>query len=276
MAGGMHLAIAAARRLTFDTVQVFVKNQRQWAAPPLQPEAIEAWHAALGDDAFGPTVAHASYLINLGSADAMLHEKSRRALADELQRCDQLSIPLLVVHPGAAVGAPVDESIRRVSTAINRIFEELPRLRTRLLLETTAGQGSTLGRSFEELAAMLDGVQEPRRVGVCIDTCHVFAAGYDVRDAAAYSDMLALAERTIGLESICCWHLNDSRGRLASRLDRHEHIGHGCIGDAGFRHVLADERFFDLPMILETPKEQDASGRDWDAVNLRRLLSLAR
>ncbi|TWT43908.1 Endonuclease 4 [Phycisphaerae bacterium RAS1] len=276
VAGGLHLAIAEARRLTFDTVQVFVKNQRQWAAAPLRKDAIDAWHAALPADGFGPVVAHASYLINLASADDALYEKSRRALADELQRCDLLAIPYLVVHPGAAVGAPIPDAIRRVSAAINRIFDATPASRSRLLLETTAGQGSTLGRTFEELAEMIAGVRNAARVGVCIDTCHVFAAGYDIRDANAYAQMIALVERTVGLESIRCWHLNDSRGALGSRVDRHEHIGKGCIGDAGFANVLSDPRFFGLPMILETPKEQDSRGRDWDAVNLKRLISRAK
>jgi deoxyribonuclease-4 len=276
IAGGMHRAIEAARTLGFDSVQVFVKNQRQWRAAPLAAPDVERWHALRTAPGFGPVVAHASYLINLGSADPILHERSRDSLAEELRRCDTLGIGDLILHPGAAGAQPADRAMLRVAQALNGIFDRNPALGTRILLETTAGQGSALGRSFEQLAQIIGRVQEPRRVGVCIDTCHVFAAGYDIRDATAYRAMVALADRTVGLARIRCWHLNDSRGDLASRLDRHEHIGRGRIGNAGFRNVLRDARFRGVPMILETPKGVDGRGVNLDLVNLGRLRALAR
>lgn len=276
IAGGMSNALLEARRLGFDAVQVFVKNQRQWRAAPFKHDDLERWHALAAEPGFGPIVAHATYLINLASADAALWERSRLAFAEELQRCDTLGIPYLVLHPGSAGEQPPEVATARVAEALNRVFDETPDLRAMPLLETTAGQGRTLGRTFEELAAILAAVREPQRVGVCVDTCHVFAAGYDVRTPEGYAAMVATAASTIGLGRIRCWHLNDSRGDLGSRLDRHEHIGQGRIGSAGFRNVLSDARFAGLPKILETPKGADERGREFDTLNLRRLRRLAR
>lgn len=273
VAGGLHRAATEAQRLGFAAVQVFVKNQRQWAAPPLGAEQIASWRAARDSAGLAETVAHATYLINLASPDDALYERSRRAFAIELERCDALGIPGLVVHPGAALDAPVTAGISRVAAALNRIFADHPHLRTMPLLETTAGQGSTLGRTVEELGAIFAELDQPQRVGICIDTCHVFAAGYDIRTRAGYEDLMAAVERHVGLERVRCWHLNDSRGALGSRVDRHEHIGHGRIGPAGFANVLADARFFTTPMILETPKDEDGGGR-LDRQNLRRLIEL--
>lgn len=275
VAGGMYHAIEAAHALNFQTVQVFVKNQRQWQAPPLTPETITAWLTARDAAPIGPIVAHASYLINLGSTDEVLFKRSRDAFADELSRCDQLEIPYLVIHPGAAGEAPVPEALGRVAQALNEIFVKHPALRTMALLELTAGQGTTLGRSVEELGAIIAGVKEPARIGVCIDTCHAFAAGYDIRDPRIYAEMMAAADQSFGLSRIRCWHLNDSKGKLASHLDRHEHVGRGEIGDAGFANVLRDPRFIGVPMILETPKEDDDHGVPWDTVNLNRLRAIA-
>jgi deoxyribonuclease-4 len=275
IAGGMHNAIAEALRLRCGTVQVFVKNQRQWRAAPFKPDELERWHDLLKTPGFGPTVAHATYLINLASPDRALFAKSVAAFSKELLRCDTLDIPYLVVHPGAAVGAPPERAIARVAKALNRIFDKHPDLKAIPLIETTAGQGSTLGRTFEELGAIIRQVEEPQRVGVCIDTCHVFAAGYDIRDTDAYNSMIERAHREVGLERIRCWHLNDSKGGLGSRIDRHEHIGRGCIGGRGFRNLLADPRFRGVPMILETPKGEDARGREWDRLNLARLRTIS-
>lgn len=275
IAGGIQNAIVAALDHKMDAVQVFVKNQRQWRAPPLKAEDVDRWLELLATPGFGPVVAHATYLINLASADSALYEKSRRAFADELERCTALAIPYLVVHPGAAGEQTVAEALARVAAALDRIFEQRPAIRTMTLLETTAGQGTALGRTFEELGEIIRNVSEPQRVGVCIDTCHVFAAGYDIRDREAYERMIALADREVGLDRVRCWHFNDSKGDCGSLRDRHEHIGRGQIGMAGFRNVLADPRFRGVPMILETPKGEDESGRDWDRVNLRRLRAIA-
>ena len=276
VAGGVFNALIEARRLKCDTVQVFVKNQRQWRAPPLMPDVIQRWREELAASDTPPVVAHASYLINLGSGDDALHAKSRDAFAEELLRCDTLDIPYLVVHPGAAGEQQRETSIARVAVALNAIFKKHPDLRCMPLLETTAGQGTTLGRTFAELGAIIRQLDEPERVGVCVDTCHVFAAGYDIRDSKAYEQMMAEAKREVSLGRIRCWHLNDSKGELAKHLDRHEHIGHGRIGDAGFRNVLADERFVGVPMILETPKGEDERGREWDVLNLKRLRTIGK
>lgn len=274
IAGGMHHAIEAALALQLNTVQVFVKNQRQWKATPFREDDLKQWHVLRATPGFCPPIAHATYLINLASGDDALRERSRQAFAEELERCDTLAIPYLVIHPGAAVDAPVEEAVERVAVSLNEIFAERPTLRTIPLLEATAGQGSTLGRTMEQLGAIIGRVRESQRVGVCIDTCHVFAAGYDIRDKAEYTKMLAAADQQFGVERIRCWHLNDSKGGLGSRVDRHEHIGRGQIGPAGFANVLRDKRFVQIPMILETPKETAPDGRDWDTVNIEVLRGL--
>ena len=257
-----------------DTFQVFVKNQRQWQAPPLKSDDLQRWHQLLNNHNLLP-IAHATYLINLASGDDGLHEKSRTAFKDELLRCDRLAIPCLVVHPGARGEQDVEQALQRVAKALNLIFKQHPTIQAMPLLETTAGQGTSLGRGFEELGGIIQLLDQPERVGVCIDTCHVFAAGYDIRDPNIYADMIAEVERTVGLERVRCWHFNDCKGDCGSHLDRHAHIGHGKIGTAGFRNVLSDRCFRGVPMILETPKGVNAKGRDWDRVNLQRLRTIA-
>jgi deoxyribonuclease-4 len=274
IAGGVYKAIEDARRLTFDTVQIFVKNQRQWSAPPQKAEDVEKWRSLAADGNFGPTAAHATYLINLAAGDDALHEKSQLAFADELRRCDALGVPYLVLHPGAAGEQPREVAIGRVADALNRILAELPAGKTMPLLETTAGQGTTLGRTFEDLAEIIGQLKQPKRVAVCADTCHLFAAGYDIRSPAGYEETMAQAEKLLGVGRILCWHLNDSRGDLGSRLDRHEHVGQGKIGIGGFENVLRDRRWGGVPMFLETPKELDDQGREWDSVNLATLRSI--
>ena len=262
-------------RCVFNTVQVFVKNQRQWSAPPLNAEHVARWKELLSQPGFGPAVAHATYLLNLASPDKGLYEKSRQAFADELLRCDTLAIPYLVVHPGAALQQTVPQACARIAAALNWIFKRHPRLQTMPLLETTAGQGTTIGRSFAELALIINNVEQPERIGVCIDTCHVFAAGYDIVQPTAYAAMVREIEQTVGVPRVRCWHFNDCLGECGQHLDRHAHIGHGRIGVAGFRNVLADERFRGIPMILETPKDEDEQGRSWDKLNVARLRRIA-
>lgn len=276
IAGGVQNALHEALALRCDVLQVFVKNQRQWQAPPLKPADIAAWEAAwAGRPDFGPVVAHATYLINLATADRVLRKKSIAAFTDELDRCEALGIMGLVVHPGSAGDGPRAAAVQRVARALNEIFAARPKLKTRVLLETTAGQGNTLGRTFTEIGAIVAAVEEPQRVGVCVDTCHVFAAGYDVRDPEAYAAMVAEAEKTVGLSRIACWHVNDSQAAFDSRRDRHAHIGAGEIGMAGFRNLLRDARFRGLPMILETPKGDRTAQQTWDQFNLRRLRAMA-
>ncbi len=276
IAGAMSGAIETALALGFNTVQVFVKNQRQWRSTPFRADDLERWHALRQTPDFGPVVAHATYLINLASADDALREKSRDAFAEELGRCDTLAIPYLVVHPGAAGTAEPAEAIRRVAASLDEIYLTQPRLRCMTLLETTAGQGTTLGRSMRELGDIISATRNADRIGVCVDTCHVFAAGYDIRDPGAWSEMLAEADDAFGLGRIRCWHLNDSKGACGSRLDRHAHIGQGEIGSAGFRNVLSEPRFAQLPLLMETPKGEDERGRDLDKLNAARLRRIYR
>jgi len=275
VAGGLHRALLAAQELRCCTVQVFVKNQRQWRESPLDPDDVRRWHALREAPGFGPVVAHATYLINLASPDQALWRRSRDVLARELRRCHELRVRYLVVHPGATTGGPVDDGVTRVARALNWILQRHPSFVTMPLLETTAGQGSSLGRTFAELGEILHRLETRDRVGICIDTCHVFAAGYEIRTPASYESMLREVGETVGLDRVRCWHLNDSKTECGSRVDRHEHIGRGQLGNAAFRHVLADERFTGVPMIIETPKGVDSHGRDWDRVNLQRLRTIA-
>ncbi|MCA9242853.1 MAG: deoxyribonuclease IV [Phycisphaerales bacterium] len=275
IAGGMRHAIEASLELGFNTLQVFVKNQRQWRAAPFQTDDLAKWHELLAaNPGFGPVVAHATYLINLASADDALREKSRDAFTEELSRCDTLGIPYLVVHPGAAGTQPVEEATRRVAASLDEVYLTQPGLRCMTLLETTAGQGTTLGRSMTELGAIISATRSKDRIGVCVDTCHVFAAGYDIRDEAAWNDMLSEADDAFGLDRVRCWHMNDSKGACGSRLDRHAHIGAGEIGLEGFRRVLAEPRFAELPLLMETPKDEDGRSHDLDRMNADKLYRL--
>lgn len=206
----------------------------------------------------------------MGSPDDTLREKSIAAFIDEIERAEQLGLDFVVTHPGAHVGSGVEASIERLVTGMHRVLETVPFGTTRILLENTAGGGTTLGRSFEELAAMLAGMDAPDRIGICLDTCHLFAAGYDLRTRDGYDDTMAQLETKIGADKVGLWHLNDSKGTLGSHLDRHQHIGQGEIGETGFQCVVQDPRFFGVPKILETPKEDDM-----DQVNLATLWSLA-
>ncbi len=276
IAGGIVNALLAARTLRFNALQVFVKNQRQWSAPPLAEDAIAAWREERSSSRVGAVVAHAAYLINLASTERSLLNKSRAALLDELQRCDALSIDYLVLHPGSAKGGSRDAAITRVAESLDHVLDRAGELRTQVLLETTAGQGDSLGVSFEELSEIIALMSAANRVAVCGDTCHVFAAGYDLRSQSAYDAMIDEAERTVGCDRIRCWHINDSRGECGSRLDRHAHLGAGAIGPRGLKRVVADPRFAAVPMIIETPKGEDERGRDMDAINVSKLRRWAR
>jgi deoxyribonuclease-4 len=275
IAGGMHHALEIGLRLGCDAVQVFVKNQRRWRAAPLRPDDLQHWFALLETPGFGPVIAHGTYLINLASPDQTVRTRSRAAFRQELQRCQVLRIPYLVFHPGAATDGKREPAIARVAAALDEVAQRRIAPHVTPLLENTAGQGAALGWRLEELGDIIGRLHQPAPVGVCLDTCHLFAAGYDIRNPKDYQAMIATADRAFGRRRIRCWHLNDSRAALGSRVDRHEHIGRGQIGTAGFRNLLADARFRGLPMIIETPKGRDPADRDWDTLNLRRLRRLA-
>jgi deoxyribonuclease-4 len=272
IAGGVSHAPARAASVGSNAVQVFTKNNRQWQGPPIDAADVARWQAEMPAQAITDAVSHASYLINLASPQDPLWEKSLAAHQDELVRAHAYGIPHVVLHPGAHTGAGTEAGVARIAAALNRIHAATPDCTDTLtLLELMAGQGSTLGSTFGELAAIIAQVDEPQRVGICVDTCHAFAAGYDLRAPDGYAAMLDELEQKLGLAALKVWHFNDSKGGLGSHLDRHVHIGEGAIGEEGFRLVLNDLRWDGIPMILETPKEDDLQE---DLMNLRRLCTL--
>lgn len=271
IAGGVEQAIWRGETVGCDAIGMFTKNNNQWKAKPLTQEDAERFSAARAETGIGPIVAHTSYLINLGSPNAALWKKSILSMKEELSRADLLGIPYLVVHPGSHTGKGKDYGLKRVAEAFNRIHESLPKVNTMTLIEHTAGQGTNLCCTFEEIAAIREMVTQKNRLGVCLDTCHLFAAGFDLRKPDTYQDTFSKFNDIIGLHHLKAWHMNDSKTPLGSHVDRHEHIGKGCIGRAGFRSLLNDPRWDDLPGILETPKGPEMKE---DKVNLRALRRL--
>lgn len=273
IAGGLDKAPLRGRQVGCDTIQVFTKSNRQWRAKRLGDREVEAFKANLAATGIGPVVAHDCYLVNLAAPGRALWRRSVAAFRTELERAERLGIPYLVTHPGSHAGAGEGEGVRRVAEALNLLHAELPRHRVRVLLETTAGQGTSLGHRFEQLAAILARVEEADRVGICLDTCHVFAAGYDLRTAEGYGKTWEEFAACLGLPRLKAIHLNDSKGGPGSRVDRHEHIGQGRLGLGAFRRLLHDPRLRQVPMILETPKDHDFVTAD--RRNLARLRRLA-
>jgi len=272
IAGGMPAAVERAAAVEAGALQVFVKSSNQWAARPFADGEVAAFRAAASDAGLTAyTLAHASYLINLASPDPELWEKSLAAFVVELGRCGELGIPWLVVHPGSHVGTGAPAGIARVAAALDRALVDTARNGAGVLLEITAGQGSTLGARFEELGEMLRLTRHAERAGICFDTCHALAAGYEFRTEAAYAAMMSALDRAVGLNRLHGFHLNDSKGDLGSRKDRHEHIGKGCVGLEAFRFILNDRRFRELPMVLETEKGDDLAE---DRINLATLRSV--
>lgn len=276
IAGGLENAFSAGANVGCDCLQIFVKNQRQWKASPLSDDQVDSYTAAMRETGLGPVVAHASYLLNLASADTALRERSVAAMVDELERCEKLGVVGLVFHPGAHLDDTMKAGMKRVSKSLNEVHRRCSGFQTRILLETTAGQGTSIGHRFEQIATIIDGVKDSGRLGVCLDTCHLFAAGYDFRTPDQYEAMITELDHVIGLAVVRCIHMNDSKRELGSRVDRHEHIGKGKIGKEGFVHFVNDKRFGEIPMILETPKGKDGRGTDFDKVNLKRLRSMVR
>ncbi len=270
IAGGLHKAVDEATALGMDTVQIFTKNASQWAAKPLTDEAIAAFRDAINRTRIRLPTAHDSYLINLGSSDEALWQKSVDAMTDEVRRADMLGLSYLVSHPGAHLGLGEEVGLQRVVAGLDEVHSRLPDATVKILIETTAGMGTTLGWKFEHLDTILTGVRDPDRLGVCLDTCHIFAAGYPLGTDDEYDDTMREFDRIVGLKQIRCFHLNDSVKGLGSRVDRHAGIGLGKIGENAFRRLVTDRRFRDRPMILETPKEDD-EGKPMDAVNLGKL-----
>lgn len=272
IAGGVSHSIARADRLNCLAMQIFVKNASRWESPELDAEEVERFHSARSRSSIRRYIAHDSYLINLASPAAALWERSARALLAELRRCDLLGLELLVVHPGAHVGSGEREGIKRIGRALDSIHAEGEELEVKIALETTAGQGTSIGHRFEHLRDILAEVNSPEKVFICLDTCHIFAAGYDIRSKQGYFEAVEQFDTIVGLDKLKVIHFNDSKKDLGSRVDRHEHIGKGFIGKDGFRWFLQDARFVDVPKILETPKGSDDSS---DIENLAVLKSMA-
>jgi deoxyribonuclease IV len=255
--GGVDKAPGNGVRVGCEAIQVFTKNQRQWKARPLSKAEVESYLSEVAKSRIQRAVSHDSYLINLASPDDAILKRSREAFADEVERCERLKIPYLIFHPGSHVGSGEKVGLRSIATCINDTLHNKAGYATQLLLETTAGQGTNLGYSFEQLAEILEMVKEKDRVGICVDSCHIFAAGYEIRTADAYRSTMTLLDQVIGLKKVKAFHLNDSKNPLGSRVDRHEHIGEGHLGVETFRLILNDDRFRGIPMVLETPGEDE-------------------
>jgi deoxyribonuclease-4 len=275
IAGGCDRAVWAAHSVRCATVQLFTKNNNQWKATLLTDDHVAAFRAALDETGIVEPVAHTSYLINLGSPDSAMWSQSLDAMVVEVERCARLGIADLVVHPGAHMGRGEKAGMIRIARALDQVCRGTRGIAVTIDLETTAGQGTNLGYRFEHLGDILGRAREPERLGVCADTCHIFAAGYSLETAEQYDEMVEGLDRSVGLERLRVWHLNDSRRECGSRVDRHAAIGAGCIGLEPFRHLVNDPRFRDLPMILETPKGIE-NGEDLDVRNLRVLRTLVR
>ncbi len=271
IAGGLHLALERGRATGCSVVQLFVKNQVRWAAPPLTDEAVRRFKKARRTTGITKVFAHSTYLINLATPAGAEWRRAVDAFADELERAEALGLRFVVIHPGSHKGSGLPTGISRIVAALDELAGRIRGYRIRIALENTAGAGHTVGARFEELQAILERAAAPERLGICLDTCHLFAAGYNIRTREGYDATMDTCEKTMGARSVLAFHLNDARAPLASGLDRHEHIGKGRIGLGAFRRLLNDRRFAGVPMVLETPKDGDA-----DKKNLRTLRRLQR
>jgi deoxyribonuclease IV len=271
--GGVSMAIERARSIRCTAMQMFVKNNMQWFARPLTHEEIRAFlnHVQRGEllSVFG----HANYLINLAATNPLFHTNSIRALAEELVRADQLELPFLVLHPGAHLGAGEEAGLKKIADSIDQVFRKIPKVKTKIALEITAGQGSCIGHRFEHLAHIIANVREPERLRVCLDTAHLFAAGYEIGSESGVKKTFHEFDRVIGRNRLVAIHVNDSKTHRGSRVDRHEHIGKGQIGLDAFRFIMQSPRFSKIPKVLETPKGKDLAE---DVMNLKTLRRLVR
>lgn len=265
--GGVSTSINRAEKLNFTAMQIFTKNNNRWDNRPLDTIEIDSFKTKLKNSGIKFVVAHDSYLINLCAADKKLLEKSREAFIDELTRCEQLGIPYLNFHPGAHTGQGEEEGIKIIAESINMAHNLTPGYKVSSMIELTAGQGSTLGCTFEQVAQIIELVDAKERITVCIDTAHIFAAGYDIKDPKAYKKVIKDFDSIIGLKKLKCLHMNDSKKELGSKVDRHEHIGKGFIGLEGFSNIMNDRKLNKTPKILETPKGKDQK-EDLDNISI--------
>ena len=273
IAGGIACALERGADVGCETVQIFTKNNTRWKGKKITGRDMRDFAEARELNNIKPVVAHDCYLINLAGSNKQVHKKSVGAFAQEMQNARMLGLPYLIFHPGSHTGLGEEAGLNQIAKSLNLLLEQEADSSLLLLLETTAGQGTSLGWRFEQLAFIISHVEKKEKVGVCYDTCHTFAAGYDIRTKEACQRTFREFDRIVGLEKLRAFHFNDAKRELGSRIDRHEHIGRGQIGLEGFRFILNDERFRSLPMILETSKE-DYEGGKMDPVNLKILRSL--
>ncbi len=276
IADGLAEAVREGRAIGCDSIQIFSKSPQMWAGPPIAPEAAKAFRVAVVAEGLRGTAVHHGYLANLASPKRPILERSRRAFLDEVRRAELLGVDGLVFHPGAHLGAGVEAGLRTIAESLRKTIETLPDGKVRLLLENAAGQGTALCSTFEELASVLAAVGAPRRLGVCLDTCHLFAAGNDFRTPEGYGTLVDRVGRVLGIATVRAFHLNDAKAELGSHLDRHENIGRGLIGTEGFRHLVNDSRWGSVPGYLETPLDDHGYARyAEDLVTLRSLRAAA-
>jgi len=271
IAGGLDRALERGLAVGCGAVQIFLKNQRQWTARPLADADVRAFTTAQRRTGLRRVFAHASYLINLCTADGAAQRRALDAFTDELERAEALGLACLVIHPGSHLGAGLESGIVCLTRALDAAFRRTPGYRVKVALENAAVAGHTVGGTFTELGALIERSARPERLGVCVDTCHLFAAGYDIRTAGGWARAVNELAQRVGLRRVLAWHLNDAAAGLGSGLDRHEHIGRGRLGLAPFRRLLQDRRFAAVPKVLETPKEPEPR---MDLANLARLRRL--
>jgi deoxyribonuclease-4 len=273
ISGGVFNSLLYGEELGCTTIQIFTKNNNQWNAKELTTEDVKKFFESQNKTKITPVIGHNGYLINLASPKEEVYKKSMESMLIELKRAELLGLPYLVMHPGSHLGSGEREGIKSISRSLNQLLKKTKGFKVKILLETTAGQGSSIGYRFEHLAEIIEKVKEGKRLGVCYDTCHTFAAGYDIRTKKAYQATFKEFDKVIGLSKLKVFHMNDSIKDLGSRVDRHEHIGEGKIGLEGFRLLMNDKRWEEIPKILETPKEE---GTGKDIRNLDVLRSLVR
>lgn len=271
IAGGLHLALERGREAGCSAVQIFLKNQLQWKAKPYTEEEVRHFAAARKATGIRTVFAHSSYLINLAAQSSADWNRAVGAFHDELERAEALGLPFVIIHPGSHKGLGLEAGIRRIIEALNEVVSRTSGYRVRVLLENTAGGGATIGRTFEELAALLEGARTPERLGICLDTCHLFAAGYDLRTRGGYETVIKSCAAIVGLRQVRAFHLNDAKAPLGSGLDRHEKIGKGRLGKEAFRWLMRDRRFARVPMVLETPKDPEPRADRLALALLRKL-----
>lgn len=269
---GVDKAIIRGQEIGSDTIQIFTKNSTQWKSKEIKDEELQRYLKLKEGSGIEPIFSHNSYLINIGSPDPILLRRSRNALIEELRRCEALQLAYLVIHPGAYLNSTLQDGIKRIAESLSIAHQKISHKRVIICLENTAGQGTSIGHNFEELIKIIELTDQSERLGICLDTCHLFAAGYDIKSANGYNKTFEEFEAIFGIHRLKVIHLNDTKNRLGSRVDRHEHIGKGFLGIKPFQWLLNDKRFNNIPMVIETPKEKDANEADRANLNLLRSL----